>query len=53
MRASQLHHSGEEAGAADDPAFIIVCDAHEVLGEGFGSYDPMTVLRPFNICEEM
>ena len=24
----------------DPKAFIIVCDAHEVLGEGFGEYDP-------------
>ncbi len=24
----------------DPAAFIIVCDTHEILGEGFGSYDP-------------
>ena len=24
----------------DPDAFVIVCDAHEVLGEGFGQYDP-------------
>lgn len=24
----------------DPNAFVIVCDAHEVLGEGFGRYDP-------------
>lgn len=24
----------------DPKAFVIVCDAHEVLGEGFGSYSP-------------
>ena len=24
----------------DPDAFIIVCDTHEILGEGFGSYDP-------------
>ena len=24
----------------DPNAFVIVCDAHEVLGEGFGQYDP-------------
>lgn len=26
--------------ALDPRAFVIVCDAHEVLGEGFGRYDP-------------
>ena len=25
----------------DPDAFIIVCDTHEILGEGFGKYDPM------------
>ena len=25
---------------ADPDAFIIVCDAYEILGEGFGTYDP-------------
>ena len=24
----------------DPDAFIIVCDTHEILGEGFGTYDP-------------
>lgn len=24
----------------DPNAFVIVCDTHEILGEGFGSYDP-------------
>lgn len=24
----------------DPDAFIIVCDTHEILGEGFGVYDP-------------
>ena len=24
----------------DPNAFIIVCDTHEILGEGFGTYDP-------------
>ena len=24
----------------DPDAFVIVCDAHEILGEGFGTYDP-------------
>ena len=24
----------------DPAAFIIVCEAHEVLGEGFGEYSP-------------
>ena len=26
--------------AVDPNAFVIVCDAHEILGEGFGTYDP-------------
>lgn len=26
--------------AIDPRAFVIVCDAHEILGEGFGVYDP-------------
>ena len=26
--------------AVDPNAFVIVCDAHEMLGEGFGTYDP-------------
>lgn len=26
--------------SVDPHAFVIVCDAHEVLGEGFGRYDP-------------
>ncbi|MDE6998340.1 MAG: DUF2179 domain-containing protein, partial [Oscillospiraceae bacterium] len=26
--------------AIDPIAFIIVCEAHEVLGEGFGEYSP-------------
>ena len=29
--------------AIDPNAFIIVCDAHEVLGEGFGVYSPDTL----------
>lgn len=24
----------------DPDAFVIVCDAHEILGEGFGTYTP-------------
>ena len=24
----------------DPDAFVIVCDTHEILGEGFGTYDP-------------
>lgn len=26
--------------SVDPNAFVIVCDAHEILGEGFGTYDP-------------
>lgn len=26
--------------ATDPQAFLIVCEAHEVLGEGFGAYSP-------------
>lgn len=29
--------------AIDPNAFIIVCEAHEVLGEGFGEYDPSSL----------
>lgn len=29
--------------AIDPNAFIIVCEAHEVLGEGFGEYDPTSL----------
>ena len=34
-------HPREAGGAGDRPdAFVIVCDAHEILGEGFGVYAP-------------
>lgn len=40
FKRSQIAAIKAAVTAIDPNAFIIVCDAHEVLGEGFGAYTP-------------
>lgn len=40
FKRSQIAAIKSAVTAIDPSAFIIVCDAHEVLGEGFGEYTP-------------
>ncbi len=40
FKRSQISAIKGAVTAIDPNAFIIVCDAHEVLGEGFGAYTP-------------
>lgn len=40
FKRSQIAAIKSAVTAIDPGAFIIVCDAHEVLGEGFGEYTP-------------
>lgn len=40
FKRSQIAAIKATVTAVDPAAFIIVCDAHEVLGEGFGVYTP-------------
>lgn len=40
FKRSQIAHIKSVVTAIDPNAFIIVCEAHEVLGEGFGEYSP-------------
>lgn len=40
VKRSQIAAIKATVTAIDPAAFIIVCDAHEVLGEGFGEYSP-------------
>ena len=40
FKRSQIAAIKATVTAIDPAAFIIVCEAHEVLGEGFGEYTP-------------
>lgn len=40
FKRNQIAAIKAAATAIDDKSFIIVCEAHEVLGEGFGAYSP-------------
>lgn len=40
FKPRQIAAIKEAVTEIDDKAFVIVCDAHEVLGEGFGTYSP-------------
>ncbi|MDE7246226.1 MAG: YitT family protein [Oscillospiraceae bacterium] len=40
FKRSQIAAIKAAVTETDPKAFIIVCEAHEVLGEGFGEYDP-------------
>lgn len=40
VKRSQLTAIKTTVNAIDPLAFVIVCEAHEVLGEGFGTYSP-------------
>ena len=40
FKRSQIAPIKATVTGVDPNAFIIVCEAHEVLGEGFGEYSP-------------
>ena len=40
FKRSQIAAIKASVMAVDPKAFIIVCEAHEILGEGFGAYSP-------------
>ena len=40
FKRSQIAAVKRAVHEADPGAFLIVCEAHEVMGEGFGAYDP-------------
>ena len=40
FKRSQIAAIKAAVTSIDPNAFIIVCEAHEVLGEGFGAYTP-------------
>ena len=40
FKRNQIHNVESAVTEIDPSAFIIVCDTHEVVGEGFGTYSP-------------
>ena len=40
FKRSQIAAIKASVMAMDPKAFFIVCEAHEILGEGFGEYSP-------------